>query len=798
MIAQLSNGQALPDWLNFNTTTQQFSGLPSAAEDGQYYDLVVIASDAYQGQAQAPFSLAVEYFPQLMNPILPQWANINSPFSLTVTGNTFIDPEGEPLTYQAQQASGLLLPNWLSFNHQTLVFSGVPQASDGGTVNVQLTATDPQGGTAQQIFNVTATYFPVPSRSAPSQVAGIGLLYQWAVPGQTFIDPLGRALSYEIQSSGGKPLPDWLNFNPSIATLSGEPNATQAGQYGLALIAQNVDGAQTSLAFNLRVEYFPRLSQPLVSPLAGVGKPFTFQVPPGSFIDPDNEVLTYQASRVDGNVLPNWLSFNRQLLSFSGVPAQTDEGVAPIQLIASDPYGGFAQANFTLSVVELIDVTASLSPPVLRQNRSFTFPVPSTIFSDPGNETLTYGATNKDGSALPNWLQFDGATMTFSGMPPLTETGTWGVTVMAQDPQGIQAAVSFNFNIQPNFPPQAQQPISDQSANVGALFSLFIPSGTFIDPNGDSLSYSAQQNDGGPLPDWLHFNAATPSFSGVPGYGDTDVYALRRVGVTLRASDGQAQASTTFYINVGGLSYLALAVNIGSPLLSFFTALYAVYRERHLFLNRWKPGRYQKPTQSAQIGQSFECTLGVPKEKVYRVQAEIPHRIQGRCQFFQSPYQRLPAGKRLPSWMEYDPDTNGLRSKGVIPQGSPERLRIQVTDSDGVILEQFALHIHPGSSLGFEEKKPDQKDTSSRRLRLSTLTQSESSRRLLGSPTTAVELDELAPVPEKIEEADPEESGDTEQASVRERVSTNRHALTPSFPKTVENNDSTNSQQSFV
>ena len=172
------------------------------------------------------------------------------------------------------------------------------------------------------------------------------------------------------------------------------------------------------------------------------------------------------------------------------------------------------------------------------------------------------------------------------------------------------------------------------------------------------------------------------------------------MGVTLRASDGQAQASTTFYINVGGLSYVALlAVNIGSPLLSFFTALYAVYRERRLCLNRWKPRRYQKSQQSAQAGRGFECNLGVAREKVYRVQAEIPRRVRGRCQFFQLPYQSLPAGRQLPSWLEYDPDTNSLRSKGVIPPGSPERLRITVTDEAGIILAQFELRIRPAAPM---------------------------------------------------------------------------------------------------
>ena len=85
---------------------------------------------------------------------------------------------------------------------------------------IQLTATDPPGvRTAQQTFNVTATYFPVLGRSVPDQVAGIGLFYQWNIPSQTFADPLGRVLQYFIRANASYSLPNWLIFSYDTRSL---------------------------------------------------------------------------------------------------------------------------------------------------------------------------------------------------------------------------------------------------------------------------------------------------------------------------------------------------------------------------------------------------------------------------------------------------------------------------------------------------------------------------------------------------------------------------------------------------
>ena len=50
--------------------------------------------------------------------------------------------------------------------------------------------------------------------------------------------------------------------------------------------------------------------------------------------------------------------------------------------------------------------------------------------------------------------------------------------------------------------------MTDQIAIVGSMFNYYLPSVTFYDVDGDSLTYVPNQDPGLPLPAWLSFNSA--------------------------------------------------------------------------------------------------------------------------------------------------------------------------------------------------------------------------------------------------------------------------------------------------
>ena len=154
--------------------------------------------------------------------------------------------------------------------------------------------------------------------------------------------------------------------------------------------------------------------------------------------------------------------------------------------------------------------------------------------------------------------------------------------------------------------------------------------------------------------------------------------------------------STLFILNVDGTSWGQLIITTISPVISFLTTLYALYQLRALFLNRCCKQRYEKEAKEYAIGEEFSLELSAPRQKVRTVTLREPaeRAWSKHCQFFNLP-RSLPGDITMPSWLEYEPFKNCLRTRGPIPDIGEQNLVVQVSGKMGVILEQFELHILP-------------------------------------------------------------------------------------------------------
>ena len=93
--------------------------------------------------------------PTVENMIPDQSATPDTAFSYAFPDTTFADADSDSLTYMATKADDTALPNWLAFAADTRTFSGTPQAADAGTVSVKVTASDGNGGSVSDEFNIT-------------------------------------------------------------------------------------------------------------------------------------------------------------------------------------------------------------------------------------------------------------------------------------------------------------------------------------------------------------------------------------------------------------------------------------------------------------------------------------------------------------------------------------------------------------------------------------------------------------------------------------------------------------------
>ncbi len=97
-----------------------------------------------------------------------------------------------------------------------------------------------------------------------------------------------------------------------------------------------------------------------------------------------------------------------------------------------------------------------------------------------------------------------------------------------------------------NNAPTVENEIPDQAAQAGTPFSFTFDDDTFDDADaGDTLTYTAAQDDDSALPTWLSFDDTTRTFSGTPMAADVGT-----VSVKVTASDGTDSVSDTFDIEV--------------------------------------------------------------------------------------------------------------------------------------------------------------------------------------------------------------------------------------------------------
>ena len=91
-------------------------------------------------------------------------------------------------------------------------------------------------------------------------------------------------------------------------------------------------------------------------------------------------------------------------------------------------------------------VRYSLQNQTFKTGRSNTFTIPDSSFiDDDGNPTLTLTASLGNGNPLPDWLNFDPVSATFTGTP--TEPGSIIVKVTATDPAALTARSSFTVQV---------------------------------------------------------------------------------------------------------------------------------------------------------------------------------------------------------------------------------------------------------------------------------------------------------------------------------------------------------------
>lgn len=381
------------------------------------------------------------------------------------------------------------------------------------------------------------------------------------LPANTFSDAdFGDTLTYSATLADGSALPSWLSFDAVTQTFSGTPGNADVGALHVLVTATdsgNLSASDTYVLTVNNVNDAPEVLTAVSQQSTNEDASFSFTIPVDTFTDIDvGDALAFTVSLADGSALPAWLSFDSATQTFTGIPGNGEVGTLSLRITATDTAGDSASSVFNV-VVNNVNDAPTVSTPIADQAASedapFSFTLSPDTFTDVDlihGDTLTYGTTLADGSALPAWLTFDAATRTFSGIPGNSDVGFLSIRVTATDSAGASSAAGFGLGVSNvNDAPQPMSVIPDQQVDEYASLSFALPANVFTDADlihGDTLSYSATLADGSALPAWLAFDSSTQTFSGSPVHADVGSLAVR----VTTSDQALATASVEFAITV--------------------------------------------------------------------------------------------------------------------------------------------------------------------------------------------------------------------------------------------------------
>ena len=150
----------------FTPSSRALSGTADNSKIGTY-DIIITATDTQGASVSDTFKLTftnTNDAPTVANEISDQKVIIGDSLNFKMDSNTFADVDvNDTLTYTTTTVDNVTVPSWLAFNATTQTFSGTPQDSDVGVVNLKVTATDAAGFEVSDNFKIDVVLPNTPS-----------------------------------------------------------------------------------------------------------------------------------------------------------------------------------------------------------------------------------------------------------------------------------------------------------------------------------------------------------------------------------------------------------------------------------------------------------------------------------------------------------------------------------------------------------------------------------------------------------------------------------------------------------
>ena len=415
-------------------------------------------------------------------------------------------------------------------------------------------------------------------------------------------------------------LPTWLSFFAPASRFYGTPICDDIKNNTIFVYAsdgyKNISDKFQVNVINRAPTYVFAGNQKSIG-----GQLFDWTVPSKTFSDPDGDDMTYKSmvvnvSDANGSLvnLPVWITFDASRLRLFGTPSKNDVAynntlnmyyqVFSIVIIAYDycKYNGIMPLNLTIlnhppsnnsNTLQDVYIVVALN--------QLDFVVPQGLFSDPDNDTLTYGAfgynsTNNSIIELPNWLTFNEHRQLFEGNPEpkdiyYNETSNnyyqeFPIYLTATDPMDQEASIIFKIivvNYAPIENPQnsLEKQFQDNPASLVEL-KITLAYNSFLDRNnGSTLTYTIREagknnaatnsNDSVSLPSWIIFDTYAQTFHITAP--ESEIFSVYHINVTVSNGLLTSWNTVRFRVIISWITILKITTGV----LSFCISILAYY-----------------------------------------------------------------------------------------------------------------------------------------------------------------------------------------------------------------------------
>ena len=501
--------------------------------------------------------------PTVTAPIADQAATEDTAFSYQVPEGTFDDLDAaDTLSYTATLADGSPLPAWLSFDPASRTFSGTPDNGDVADISVSVTATDDQGASVTDTFEIaTANTNDAPDDLALSSATVDENAASGTVVGTATASDAdsGESLTYALTDDAGGRFA--INSTTGQITVANGADLDHeaADTHDVTVRVTDADGATYDETFTINVGDVNE------GPAAQDDTAATAE---NAAISVDVLANDTDLDAADGLALTAvTLAGGAGTAAIVGGEVQFDPGssydhlavgetaTVLIDYTVEDDAGASDTGRLTLTVTGSNDgptVTAPIADQAATEDTAFSYQVPEGTFDDlDAADTLSYTATLADGSPLPAWLSFDPASRTFSGTPDNGDVADISVSVTATDDHGASVTDTFEIATANTNDAPDDLALSSTAVDENAASGTVVGTATASDADsGESLTYALTDDAGGRFA----INSTTGQITVANG-ADLDHEAADTHDVTVQVTDADgATYDETFTINVGDVN----------------------------------------------------------------------------------------------------------------------------------------------------------------------------------------------------------------------------------------------------